>query len=63
MTDGGRVFLESGFSEETQRELARLGHDLGQTVGEFGGYQCVATQGGALWGASESRKDGQAAGF
>ena len=63
MIDGGRVALETGFPVETPRELGKLGHALGQALGEFGGYQAVASADGALWGASESRKDGQAAGY
>ena len=63
MTDGGRVFLESGFSWETIRALMGLGHRIGWNVGEYGGYQAVAREGGVWRGASESRKDGQAAGY
>ncbi len=65
MSDGGTVYLESGFSETTRRELVRRGHQLGSRVGGFGGYQAIwrdADRG--IWiGASESRKDGMAAGY
>jgi gamma-glutamyltranspeptidase/glutathione hydrolase len=63
---GGQLFLEHGFNPETIRELVQLGHRTGFTSpGNFGGFQ------GILWdpvqriytGASESRKDGAAAGF
>ncbi len=63
MTDGGRVALESGISPETRAALVERGHVMKQAIGEFGGYQAVAASEGVLWGASESRKDGQAAGY
>lgn len=65
MSDGGVVSLESGFSKNTRRELIKMGHTLQEAVGPYGGYQ-------AIWkdheqdvyiGASESRKDGHAAGY
>jgi len=59
----GRVLLESGFPFETVRELARRRHSLGTSPGAFGGYQAVALQRGVYYGASESRKDGQASGY
>ena len=65
MTDGGRLELESGFAWEVRRELELRGHRVHWAVGPYGGYQAVmrdpAT--GVYYGASESRKDGQAAGF
>ncbi len=65
MTDGGTVYLETGFGWEQRRDLENRGHRLGTTVGGFGGYQAVMIdrERGILIGASESRKDGQAAGF
>jgi gamma-glutamyltranspeptidase/glutathione hydrolase len=65
MTGGGRVFLESGMGWETERELLLRGHDVGWNMGSFGGYQAVYrdAETGVYFGASESRKDGQAAGF
>lgn len=66
MRDGGQVYLEFGFPEETERDLLKLGHNVGKTsAGSFGGYQAIrydATN-GVYYGASESRKDGQAAGY
>jgi len=65
MTDGGVVHLESGFSAEVRAELERRGHTLGASDGSFGGYQAImfdADQ-GVYYGASEVRKDGQAAGY
>ena len=65
MTKGGRVSLESGFPYETARELAKLGHEVGYDVGNYGGYQAIRWDpvNKVYFGASESRKDGQAAGW
>ena len=65
MTDGGVVHLESGFSEEVRKELERMGHSLGASDGSFGGYQAIMfdEEQGVYYGASEVRKDGQAAGY
>ena len=65
MTDGGTVYLESGIQTETIRELARRGHNVQFTVGGFGGYQAILwdEEKNVYFGASESRKDGQAAGY
>ena len=65
MTDGGVVHLESGFSAETRQALERRGHTLGPSDGSFGGYQAIMFDGeqGVYYGASEVRKDGQAAGY
>ncbi len=65
LQDGGKVYLESGFSYATVRQLMQWGHDIGFEHGPFGGYQAIARQSenGVYVGASESRKDGQAAGY
>ena len=65
MVDGGLVYLESGFAPETVRELLKLGHKVGNTSGSFGGYQAIRYDAAnkVYFGASESRKDGQAAGY
>ncbi len=65
MTDGGVVSLEDGFSEATRRELVSRGHRIRPGNGGFGGYQAIGVHpdSGVLLGASESRKDGQAAGY
>jgi gamma-glutamyltranspeptidase/glutathione hydrolase len=65
MADGGTVYLEQGFSEETRKALEELGHTLGGSDGSFGGYQAILRdqQEGVYYGASEVRKDGQAAGY
>jgi gamma-glutamyltranspeptidase/glutathione hydrolase len=65
MTDGGVVHMESGFSDETRKKLQSLGHQLGDRGGIFGGYQAIMRDHdeGVYYGASEVRKDGQAAGY
>jgi gamma-glutamyltranspeptidase/glutathione hydrolase len=66
MRDGGSVFLESWFSPEIRRALEAMGHTVGDDPEmSYGGYQAIlfdATN-GVYRGASESRKDGQAAGY
>jgi len=65
MSDGGVVHLERGFSQETRDALEKLGHILGDSNGSFGGYQAILwdEDEGVYYGASEVRKDGQAAGY
>ncbi|WP_034475188.1 gamma-glutamyltransferase [Aestuariibacter salexigens] len=65
MTDGGYVSLENGFSAQTRRKLLHMGHVLREVSGHYGGYQAIMRDpiSGVYFGASESRKDGQAAGF
>jgi gamma-glutamyltranspeptidase/glutathione hydrolase len=64
MEDGGTLYLESGFPPETVRGLVERGHRIGATLsGAFGGYQAIKRENGVYTGASESRKDGQAAGY
>ena len=63
MHDGGILNLESGFSYSTIRELMRKGHKVQFANGPYGGYQAIQVKKGVYWGASESRKDGQAAGY
>jgi gamma-glutamyltranspeptidase/glutathione hydrolase len=65
MTDGGTVYLESGIPDVVREELRERGHEIASGRTSMGGYQAI------LWdelrrvyfGASESRKDGQAAGY
>jgi len=64
-TNTGMIRTESGIPYATIRELMDRGHRIGTARGVYGGYQAI------LWdatnkvyhGASESRKDGQAAGY
>jgi len=65
MEDGGEVALESGFGPQIERGLEERGHTLGSAKGSFGGYQAIRVDPatGVYFGASESRKDGQAGGF
>ena len=63
--DTGLIRTESGIPYSTLRGLMNKGHRIGTARGIYGGYQAI------LWddenkvyhGASESRKDGQAAGY
>ena len=65
MRDGGVVQLESGFPYETVRALMDKGHHVEWALGPYGGYQAILRdpETGVYYGASESRKDGQAAGY
>ncbi|GIX37374.1 MAG: gamma-glutamyltranspeptidase [Silanimonas sp.] len=64
MADGGVLQLESGFPYETIRGLMRRGHRVEFADGPYGGYQAIMKNPNGGWvGASESRKDGQAAGY
>jgi len=67
MTDAGYVEVESGMPYQTVRELRLKGHDVRFDVGGYGGYQAIKVEthdGQRVYvGASESRKDGQAAGY
>jgi gamma-glutamyltranspeptidase/glutathione hydrolase len=64
---GGTVHLEPGFAAATFKGLAARGHRI-EAAGEsgaFGGYQAIrhALARRVYCGASESRKDGYAAGY
>lgn len=65
MQTGGIVNLESGFSYSTIQALMRMGHTIEFADGPYGGYQAIMRdpETGMYYGASESRKDGQAAGY
>ena len=64
MEDGGQLYLEAGFPPETVRALLQRGHAVGATSsGAYGGYQAIKRENGVYVGASESRKDGHAAGY
>jgi gamma-glutamyltranspeptidase/glutathione hydrolase len=65
MTNGGQVYLETGIAYEVIRDLVEMGHRVGWNVGSFGGYQAIRydAEQDVYYGASESRKDGMAAGY
>jgi gamma-glutamyltranspeptidase/glutathione hydrolase len=65
MADGGIASLESGIDHAVVRDLVLRGHTIQAEVGPFGGYQAIMKhpEFGTWFGASESRKDGQAAGY
>jgi gamma-glutamyltranspeptidase / glutathione hydrolase len=65
MADGGTVSLESGFSAATIAGLVERGHRIVPGSGGFGGYQAILrdAERAVYAGASESRKDGYAAGY
>jgi gamma-glutamyltranspeptidase/glutathione hydrolase len=66
MTSGGELNLESGLPMEVYRDLNQRGHTIVETSpGTFGGYQIIHRdpKTGVLAGATESRKDGMAAGY
>lgn len=62
MTDGGTILLESGFDYETIRALMEKRHKVQFDRGGYGGYQAIMwdEENKIYYGASESRKDGQA---
>ncbi len=65
MTDGGVLQLESGFRTEVIQKLMSMGHMIQWNLGGYGGYQAIMwdDRNKVWYGASESRKDGQAAGY
>ncbi len=66
MKSGGVLHLESGLPQEVYRDLNKRGHRIQETNPVvFGGYQAIHRdpKTGVLAGATESRKDGMAAGY
>lgn len=67
LAGGGTVHLEPGFDDAAIEGLRARGHRVAETGSRaaFGGYQAVRRDltTGVYFGASESRKDGYAAGF
>ena len=61
---GGKVHLESGLMTAADA-LRERGHEVVTGTGVFGGYQAILRdpESGVYHGASESRKDGYAAGW
>lgn len=62
---GGSAFVESGIPLSVVEELRKRGHHIQRAPGGYGGYQAIMIdwQNGVLHGATESRKDGCAAGY
>ena len=65
MLDGGELSLESGFDYKEIRKLQKYGHKVVFSLGSFGGYQAIMLdkENRVYFGASESRKDGNAIGY
>jgi len=65
MKNGGTLYLETGFEYEEIRDLIKMGHNVSYGVGHYGGYQAIMfdEKQKVYYGASESRKDSQAAGY
>ena len=63
MINGGFLSLESGIDGHVRDELLKLGHNLKDEKGGYGGYQAIMKLDGVYYGASESRKDGHASGY
>jgi gamma-glutamyltranspeptidase/glutathione hydrolase len=61
----GEIRAESGIAYETIRRLMHKRHKVGFLNGGYGGYQAIMwdAENKVYRGASESRKDGQAAGY
>ena len=49
LTDGGRLYLESGFAYATVRQLMQWGHDVGFEHGPYGGYQAILRQANGVY--------------
>jgi gamma-glutamyltranspeptidase/glutathione hydrolase len=64
LTNVGQLSLESGIPYDVVRALMGKGHRVNYARGPYGGYQAIMVdENGTYYGASESRKDGQAAGY
>lgn len=65
LTNGGYIEVERGIPYSTVHGLMQKGHDVRYGLGGYGGYQAIMKdhENGTYIGASESRKDGQAAGY
>ncbi|WP_242155733.1 gamma-glutamyltransferase [Aestuariivivens sediminis] len=66
VADGkGEIHVESRIPYQTIRALMFKGHKVGFDLGAYGGYQAILwdTKNKVYRGASESRKDGQVAGY
>ncbi len=64
-SDGGKVTVESGITDETIAILKSRGHNVARSRGDFGGYQAIMIDWdhNTLRGGTEARKDGCAVGY
>ncbi|PCI63319.1 MAG: gamma-glutamyltransferase [Gammaproteobacteria bacterium] len=65
LTNSGVLALESDIPYQTVRGLMQRGHKIQFDLGGYGGYQAIMydEKENVYYGASESRKDGQAVGY
>jgi len=65
LRNGGYIIVESGLPLPVLRRLRNRGHRIEHDYGGYGGYQAIMFDAaeGVYHGASESRKDGHAAGY
>jgi gamma-glutamyltranspeptidase/glutathione hydrolase len=65
LTDGGQVAIESSVNYQVVRDLEARGHNVQIGDSFFGRFQAIMRdlETGVYYGASESRVDGQAAGY
>jgi len=65
MNDGGKLYLESSIDETTREKLRKIGHNIATDTNVYGGYQAIMwdEEHKVYYGASDPRKDGQAAGY
>ncbi len=65
LTSSGVLSLESDIDYQTIRALMARGHKIQFDLGGYGGYQAIMydEKENVYYGASESRKDGQAVGY
>jgi gamma-glutamyltranspeptidase/glutathione hydrolase len=65
MKNSGWLNMESGFGYDVIRKLMLMGHKVRFSLGGYGGYQAIMwdDKNKIYYGAFESRKDGQAAGY
>jgi gamma-glutamyltranspeptidase/glutathione hydrolase len=65
MNDGGKLYLESSIDYSTREKLRKIGHNIATDTNVYGGYQAIMwdEEHKVYYGASDPRKDGQAAGY
>lgn len=65
ITNGGEVAIESDIPYQVIQGLINRGHKVRYDRGGYGGYQAIMydADNKVYYGASESRKDGHAAGY